>query len=85
MTDKDILTLKLGAYIADSKCTVRAAAREFDMGKSTVHKHVTERLPKLDPALAERVRDILDYNLSVRHIRGGEATKIKCAKHKSEI
>lgn len=77
MTDKDKLTLELGAYIAEHRCTVRAAARVFDMGKSTVHKHVAERLARLDVALFERVRDILDYNLSVRHIRGGEATKIK--------
>jgi putative DeoR family transcriptional regulator (stage III sporulation protein D) len=74
--------VKLGEYIAANACTVRAAAEFFDIGKSTVHKDVTERLPKVEPELYERVRRILDYNLSVRHIRGGEATKLKCAKNK---
>ncbi len=74
--------VKLGEYIATNACTVRAAAEFFDIGKSTVHKDVTERLPKVEPELYERVRRILDYNLSVRHIRGGEATKLKCAKNK---
>ncbi len=74
--------VKLGEYIAANACTVRAAAEFFDLGKSTVHKDVTERLPKVEPELYERVRRILDYNLSVRHIRGGEATKLKCSKNK---
>ncbi len=74
--------VKLGEYTAANACTVRAAAEFFDLGKSTVHKDVTERLPKVEPELYERVRRILDYNLSVRHIRGGEATKLKCAKNK---
>lgn len=80
MTDKDTLTIELGKYIASTSCTVRDAAKRFDMGKSTVHKHVTERLRGLDRELYERVRKVLDYNLSVRHIRGGEATKQKAKK-----
>lgn len=59
--------VKLGEYIAANACTVRAAAEFFDLGKSTVHKDVTERLPKVEPELYERVRRILDY-LSLIHI-----------------
>ncbi|MDE7165181.1 MAG: sporulation transcriptional regulator SpoIIID [Clostridiales bacterium] len=76
---KNIRAVELGKYIAETKCTVRDAAKRFEIGKSTVHKDVTERLPKLEPELYERVRKILDFNLSVRHLRGGEATKQKCA------
>ena len=57
----------LGRYMAESGATVRVAARAFGMAKSTVHKDVTERLPMLDAALAER------------HLRGGEATRRKYA------
>lgn len=78
--DKNERAIELGKYIVQTQCTVRDAAKQFDMGKSTVHKDVTERLPHLDSSLSERVRKILDYNLSVRHLRGGEATKSKCAK-----
>lgn len=74
----------LGKYIAENRCTVRDAAAHFGMGKSTVHKDVTERLPSIDPELYETVRGILDFNLSVRHIRGGEATRLKCERKKYE-
>lgn len=70
----------LGEYIAENACTVRAAAKHFGIGKSTVHKDLAERLPNIDPTLYEKVRTLLDYNLSVRHLRGGEATRKKYAK-----
>ena len=44
---------------------------------TTVHKDVTERLAKLDPSMAGQVKRILDENKAERHIRGGEATRMK--------
>ena len=44
---------------------------------TTVHKDVSERLLKINPALAREVRFILDENKAERHIRGGMATKLK--------
>ena len=64
-------------YIIDSKDTVRGAAKKFGISKSTVHKDVSERLKKINPALAKEVRVILDENKAERHIRGGLATKLK--------
>ncbi len=64
-------------YIIDSKDTVRGAAKKFGISKSTVHKDVSERLRKINPALAKDVRVILDENKAERHIRGGLATKLK--------
>ena len=81
---KNDRAVELGKYIAQHECTVRDAAKYFGMGKSTVHKDVTERLMLVEPELCERVRKILDYNMSVRHLRGGEATKQKCARKKPE-
>lgn len=43
----------------------------------TVHKDLTERLPRLDPALYKQVRQLLDINKAERHIRGGLATRRK--------
>ena len=51
---------------------------------TTAHKDVTERLPFIDPALAEQVRKILEKNLSERHIRGGESTKRMYAAKRGE-
>lgn len=69
--------IKLAHYIIDSKDTVRGAAKKFGISKSTVHKDVSERLLKINPALAHEVREILDENKAERHIRGGMATKMK--------
>lgn len=69
----------LGQYIIDNKATVRAAAKNFGISKSTVHKDVSERLKKEDPSLYAQVKDILEINKQERHIRGGLATKRKYA------
>ena len=68
---------KLAQYIIDSKDTVRGAAKKFGVSKSTVHKDLSERILKINPALAHEVRIILDENKAERHIRGGMATKMK--------
>ena len=67
----------LGEYISENNATVRAAAKHFGISKSTVHKDVSERLPKLQPQLYEEVKKILELNKQERHIRGGLATKKK--------
>ena len=64
-------------YFIATGATVRQTAKIFHVGKSTVHKDLTERLYDIDKDLYEKVRKILDLNLSERHIRGGEATKRK--------
>lgn len=67
----------IAAYIVDNNATVRQAAKQFGVSKSTVHKDVTERLPGINPSLAKKARKVLDINKSERHIRGGMATKDK--------
>jgi putative DeoR family transcriptional regulator (stage III sporulation protein D) len=70
-------TIKIGNYFIETRNTVRMIAKEFGVSKSTVHKDLTERLPEINPDLANQVKEILEYHKSIRHIRGGEATKIK--------
>ena len=69
----------LAEYMLTNRATVRACAACFGLSKSTVHKDVTERLSHIDAGLCERVRELMEYNKSERHIRGGEATKRKYA------
>ena len=64
-------------YIVENKSTVRAAAKEFGISKSTVHKDITQRLEKVNPSLFDQVRVLLDTNKAERHIRGGLATRRK--------
>ena len=67
MWDIHMRILAEAEYIVKTDSTVRAAAKHFNISKSTVHKDVTERLI------------YIDKNLSERHIRGGMATKSKYA------
>lgn len=75
-------TLKIGRYIVETKNTVRTTAKDFGVSKSTVHKDMTERLPEINPELANNVKEILEYHKAIRHIRGGEATKKKYENNK---
>ncbi len=67
----------LAVYMLENGATVRAAARKFGISKSTVHKDLTTRLPKISPELYGQVRALLDRNRAERHIRGGMATRRK--------
>ena len=71
----------LAEYIVETGATVRETAAKFGISKSTVHKDVTERLSRNDPALSKDVKAILNKNKAERHIRGGLATKAKYEKN----
>lgn len=73
--------LAMADYILEKKSTVRETSSVFDISKSTVHKDVTERLRQIDYAKYLEVKKVLEYNLSIRHIRGGISTKNKYKKH----
>ena len=62
-------------YIIRNNATVRRTAKEFGVGKSTVHKDVTKTLKGIDASLYNAVKAVLNTNLKERHIRGGIATK----------
>lgn len=68
---------ELAVYIIETGATVRAAAKYFHISKSTVHKDISQRLPKCNPGLYAQVRLVLDKNKQERHIRGGMATRKK--------
>ncbi len=74
----------LAEYIIENKTTVRDAAKKFCVSKSTVHKDIVERLPRINLSMAKDVRAILEENKSERHIRGGRATKEKYLKKKKQ-
>ncbi len=71
--------IEIANYMIEHNATVRQAAKNFGISKSTVHKDVTERLVQVNPTLAAQARKVIDVNKSERHIRGGLATKEKYA------
>ena len=72
---------RLGEFIVENKATVRRAAKQFGVSKSTVHKDVSQRLKYIDNSLYRDVKDVLAVNKAQRHIRGGLATKRKYEKN----
>ena len=67
----------LAEYVIETGGTVRSAAARFGISKSTVHKDLTQRLEQSDRALWQQVKTVLEKNKAERHLRGGEATRIK--------
>ncbi len=52
------------------------SSKPFDLC-TTVHKDISERLPRFDRPLYLQVKQVLDENKAERHIRGGIATRRK--------
>ena len=69
--------ITLAQYIIENKATVRLTAKNFGVSKSTVHKDISERLPRINKSLWEQAKAVLEENKAERHIRGGLATKRK--------
>lgn len=67
----------LAEYLIINKATVRETAYKYGISKSTVHKDITEKLKNVNKGLYDEAKEILNINKSERHIRGGEATKLK--------
>ena len=79
-TNLEARACELAVYMIETGATVRKAAKQFGISKSTVHKTLTQRLRQCNYPLYLQVREILDKNKRERHIRGGMATKRKYQK-----
>lgn len=75
------------AYLMiDGRRTVREVAKIIGYSKSTVHHDLTTKLKRMDYTLYNEVKSLLEYNKKVRHLRGGEATRLRYQKEsQSEI
>ena len=67
----------LAVYIIETQSTVRTAAKQFGISKSTVHKDISDRLRECNRPLYLQVKAVLDRNKAERHLRGGIATRKK--------
>lgn len=50
--------VQVGRYLFENSSTVRATAKEFQMSKTTVHKDLVIRLPRVHPQLAKEVQEV---------------------------
>lgn len=69
--------IKEANYMIMTNDTIRGIAKVFNVSKSTVHMDLNKRLYDIDKKLYERIKCILNYHTSIRHVRGGEATRKK--------
>jgi len=77
INDKMIVNMAKTFYKNRKNTNVRAIANEFNISKSSVHKVLTKDLKRIDIILYNKCKKVLEYNKSVRHIRGGISTKNK--------
>ena len=69
--------MQAAEHILETGATVRACAVKFGVSKTTIHKDMRDRLPRMDEKLSAQVDEVLRRNLSERHLRGGDATRQK--------
>lgn len=72
----------VATHIYQTNDTIRKTASIFGYSKSTIHHDVSIKLKNVDYNLYIKVKAILDKNFAEKHLRGGEATKIKYIKKK---
>ena len=70
-------TVLLARHMLKTGDTVRETARKFGMSKSAVHKLIRGPLKEISPLLYRQVGLLLGYHKAVKHLRGGQATKLK--------
>lgn len=83
--DVENRVIRVANYIIETRETIRDTAKIFGVSKSTIHNDVSKRLKKINPNMCKTIREILDINFKEKHIRGGEATKIKYLKNHIKI
>ena len=76
--------VKTAEYIIETKATVGQTARKFGVSKSTVHKDVTARLTRINPALAmKRARCLMSTNKSAISAADWQRAKNTCTNSNS--
>jgi len=75
----------LANFILEKQTTIRATAKQFNIPKSTVHHDLSVKLKYINYPLFKKVKSLLQNNFNVKHLHGGESTKIKYKKLKEYI
>lgn len=72
-------------YILENHSTIRATAAAFNIPKSTIHHNLSTKLRYINFPLYKEVKKLLNQNFNLKHIHGGESTRIKYQKLKKII
>lgn len=74
--------LREADFIIERKATIRQTAKAFNLSKSTIHRDVSEILPKFNHSKSLEVSSVLEFNHQQRASRGGVATSKVYAKRR---
>ena len=85
MTNLDNEITNQACYILENQTTIRATAKAFNIPKSTVHHNLSTKLKHINYSLYKQVKQLLIENFKIKHIHGGESTKLKYEKLKQNI
>lgn len=77
MDEMEDRVIEMANIFLSGRRTVREVAKIVGYSKSTVHHDLTTKLEEIDPSLYLEVKELLEYNKKIRHIRGGESTRLK--------
>lgn len=77
--------LKQAFYLIENHSTIRATAKIFNIPKSTLHHNLSTKLKYINLSLYREVKKQLNENFKIKHIHGGESTKLKYEKLKKNI
>ena len=58
-------------YIKDTDATVRAVAKQFNISKSSVSRHMNVILPRVSPPLAQEIHSIFKQHIIEGRKKGG--------------
>ena len=64
-------------YLLENNTTIRKTAQKFNRSKTTIHKDLTKTLKTINLELYQQVKKVLNKNFEIKHINGGQATKLK--------
>lgn len=67
-------------YLINTNKTLRKAAEDLKISKTTLHRHLSILLPKINTDLYLMVKKLFLEHNKVKHINGGKATKLKYSK-----
>lgn len=72
--------INIAYYILENKTTIRAAAKYFNIPKSTIHYKLNNNLKYINFNLYQKIKILLNENFKIKHLHGGEATRKKYLK-----
>ena len=74
--------IKEADYFLNQDITIRELSQILKRSKSAIHKDLNNHLSKINPEKYKEVKKKLETHKTIRHIKGGESTKLKYQKAK---